>query len=100
MQSWKAQKSEVLSLKVPISVRAVPRQGLASWPVDRPVGITVGPQVSSFPPELASGGQKPQPDFRGETATAGDFSVLLQEHFHLRVQRASGASPGAVAPGK
>lgn len=37
----------------------VPRQGLASWPVNCPVGITVGPQVSPFPPEFAPRGQKP-----------------------------------------
>lgn len=90
----------VWSLKVPISVRAVPRQGLASWPVDCPVRITVGPQVSSLPPEFTSGCQKPQVDFRSEAATVGDFSVLLQESFHLRTQNASSSSPGAVAPGK
>lgn len=85
---------------VPISIRAIPRQCLASRPVDCPVRIAVGPQVSSFPPELASGGQKPQLDFGGEAATAGNFSVLLQESFHLRVQKASSSSPRAVAPGK
>lgn len=94
------QKGSGRALRLPISVRRVPRQGLASRPVDCPVWFAIGPQVSSLPPELASGCQKPQLDFRGEAATAGDFSVLLQESFHLRVQKASSSSPRAAAPGK
>lgn len=102
MWSWKGLKKErsVAVLKVPTSITAVPGQGLASRPVDCPVRITVGPPVGSFPPELASRGQKPQLDFRGEAATSGDFGVCFQKSFHLGVQKAFSSSPGAVAPGK
>lgn len=108
MQSWtglkkricRKQQGSLWALKLPISARAIPRQGLASWPVDCPVRFAVGPQVSFLPPELASGRQKPQLDFRGEAATAGDFCVLLQESFHLRVQKASSSSPRGLAPRK